>query len=592
MSMEDDDIKKLVRILANKATYSGSEPKTFFGNLVRQANLPDEWLWDIIGKWTGHPRDDGRFLIQWATNSERRINTKDTRFTTLGSILNPLLPQLGLDEARSVIWLIIRYSLYENTGILIKELADNPSLQNVFDENSVQIINQYASHLLSFDSNPVSDELVEYLIKTLQQLNNFNLTLPAFLATFNIYERDIVRNAHLEEIAIIKDSKINIMFRIFTLFKLLLEEHPYQADRIRRLMDFCEYLQEESPEIRNKLKTWLHKLKSWLQAVSDDYEYQLSSPSQPETSGVLEPYLMIIIRPAKSRTRGKLQLDSFLIIGDSFSCRIEPDTESEKSSYDQNLYTLKEAENYVAELIDKSENIVHAEKTKLKCESSPITIEFFMPCIYLYEKVDQWGIELLDEKIPIGKDYRVAVRSYERIASVIGEKVKGSALLLRYLEQKWKTIQNFLSENSGKQDIKEQFECLCQSDTFQEIHLLETKLRRDKLGLKLACTPPEPEEKRERLFKTVLLTGIPIAIWLRQNKIPRIKNLEKETDKFLKREYLSNLSLLLDCIKKEREIAYDNRSGLGQHLAILCDDPNRLPPAPPPLMTSAPLSLT
>ncbi len=582
--MENDDIEKLVTILANKATYSGSEPKNFFRNLVLQANLSQEWLWDIIGKWTGHPGDDARFLIQWATSSERSINIQNTRFTTLGSILNPLLPELGLDELRSVIWLIIRYSLYENTGILIKELANNPNLQNVFDGNSVQIITQYASHLLSFDSNPVSGRLVECLIKTLQQLNNFNLTSRAFLATFDIYERDQVRTAHPQEIDIIENGNINILFKIFTLFKLLLEDHPHQPDRIRRLMDFCEYLQRESPEIRNNLKTWL-------QAVSDDYGYQLSSPSQPETAGVLEPYLMIIIRTAKSRTRGKLRIDSFLRIGDSFSCRIEPDIESKKSSYDQNLYTLKEAENYVAELIDKSENIVHAEKSKLKCESSPITIEFFMPCNYLYEKVDQWGIELLDEKIPIAKDYRVAVRSYERIASVIGENVKGSALLLRYLEEKWKMIQNFLKENSGKQDIKDQFECLCQGDTFSDIHLLETKLRRDKLGIKLACTPPEPEEERERFFKTILLTGIPIAIWLRQNKIPRIENLEKETDKFLQREYLSNLSLLLDSIKKEREIAYDNRSGLGQHLGILCDDPNRLPPAAPPLMTSAPLSL-
>ena len=201
-----------------------------------------------------------------------------------------------------------------------------------------------------------------------------------------------------------------------------------------------------------------------------------------------------------------------------------------------------------------------------------------MPYTHLHEKVGQWEFMLIDDKVPIGKSFKIAIRSYERVAHRIGEEVAGSATLLRYLEEKWGEIQQFLKEKPTKRKIKSKFACLCHGEQLQLDALV---LKKQKLGLKLACSPPKVKEDREKFFKSLLQSGIPIAIWVGQDHVPGIDNLEKATDCFLQEKYLANLNLLLEDIQKENHWA--------EHLAILYDDPTCLPSGIPPFPPSHPL---
>ena len=74
---------------------------------------------EVIGVWKGDPDADARTLVLWAVN--KGVNPQDPRFTVLGSILKPLLPNIGLDIASQIIALIISYGLYRDK-ILLKEL--------------------------------------------------------------------------------------------------------------------------------------------------------------------------------------------------------------------------------------------------------------------------------------------------------------------------------------------------------------------------------------------------------------------------------------------------------------------------------------
>jgi hypothetical protein len=559
--MENDDIDKLAIILADQATSSLDTPKAFFRNLVKNANLPKEWLYEIVDSWMANPADNARNLIKWAL--EKGINTQEPEFTTLGSILHPLLQNLGLEQLQFVIELMIRCNLYEDKKPLIKSLIDHPNLQNVFNEKNIPILTLYATHLLKHDQNPLSSQLIENLTQIFRQVNPFALVVQSFLATFD--NPDQVGTHCSDELAILKNAQTNISFGIFILFKLLLEDYPSPNNRIQRVLDFCGYLQRESSEIRDQLK-------SWLQAVRQRYGYQALPKTETAKADTLDAYLMVIIRPVKGQ-RSKFRINGFLKIGQSSGRWIDTDVKHQALkalNYDNNSCSLNQVKNYFAQLMLKTVELVRAEKIKLDCNDYLVTIEFFMPVTYLSEEVDCWKIPYVDEELTIGKEFRISIRFYERIAYEIGEPdyVEGAILLLEPLESKWGILQQFLAEKPDLQTIKNKFACLCQKNQLQDYSLLK-----DKIGLKLACTPPQPKKEREKFLNTILKKGIPIALWMKRDEILGIENLEQTTDNFLRQDYLANFNLLL----RERMEQYDS---LGKHLAILYDDPYRLPSRP------------
>jgi V8-like Glu-specific endopeptidase len=103
----------LVRILRDHAITetNGSDPKSFFIDLINKSILPKEWKAGRFGRLRGVPESDARNLILWAIN--QGTNRSDSRFTTLGSLLKPLLPQLGVEDSNFVVALITKYELYQ-----------------------------------------------------------------------------------------------------------------------------------------------------------------------------------------------------------------------------------------------------------------------------------------------------------------------------------------------------------------------------------------------------------------------------------------------------------------------------------------------
>ncbi len=464
-----------------------------------------------------------------------------------------------------------------------KKAQQNPNKSHLnreqiaVEDPNLQSLTQYVTNLLGNDLNPVPKELIENLIKILNQLNHFERVAQAFLATFENSDRVSLDCSN--KIAAIKDDNVNVLCKFFTLFKLLLEDYPHQSYLIQRVVDFSNFLQQENPEIRNELLSWLQKIKQYGYKPSRPSEPELiEPPTEAEKIDLIEAYLMILIRPIKPLSRRKFQVDSFFKIGSRWQ---EPPIPN------QDNLTLKQVKTYVADLIGASLGLVQIEERKLNCNKNSMTVDFFMPWKYLDEKVDQWGRDLAGKEVPFGKDYKISVRLYERIAHLRGDRgEKNAPTYFEYWRAKWRTFEQFLAQNPNQKQVRDKFKCLVKSSEFK-IEELEGDLGGEKIGIKLACNLPK--SNKERFFGMVLRTGIPIALWVRQDKISGVRSLKKATDELLKPEYLVNLNLLLERIKEERKKAYDKNGGLGLHLAILCDDPTRLPPELPPMADSEPL---
>ena len=118
ITMKKNYIDKLVDVLAALAATSLISPQEFFNDLVNRANLPQQWVFRLTGTWKGDSYIDARKLINWALAKD--VNPNDKRFTTLGSILQPLLQEAGFNDAKFIVSLIIIHKLYTDKKLLEK----------------------------------------------------------------------------------------------------------------------------------------------------------------------------------------------------------------------------------------------------------------------------------------------------------------------------------------------------------------------------------------------------------------------------------------------------------------------------------------
>ncbi len=93
--MNNQDKEFLIRTLENKAT-TASDPREFFQSVGLDAELPDRWYSEYMSQIGNNPYYSSQKIVRWAI----KMSKKDDDFTTLGSLLYPLLQSVGVDTAR------------------------------------------------------------------------------------------------------------------------------------------------------------------------------------------------------------------------------------------------------------------------------------------------------------------------------------------------------------------------------------------------------------------------------------------------------------------------------------------------------------
>jgi V8-like Glu-specific endopeptidase len=113
-SLRVSDKDTLVDLIGGQAILAET-PQRYFSDLIREADLPPEFVGETSGRWHGDAFANARWLLDWAAAKE--INPQDWRYTTLGSVLTPLLKRLGLQARRDVAAVIIARGLYVDAGL-------------------------------------------------------------------------------------------------------------------------------------------------------------------------------------------------------------------------------------------------------------------------------------------------------------------------------------------------------------------------------------------------------------------------------------------------------------------------------------------
>lgn len=199
----------------------------------------------------------------------------------------------------------------------------------------------------------------------------------------------------------------------------------------------------------------------------------------------------------------------------------------------------------------------------LRGEPTELTVEVFLPRDRLCEQVEKWEYkdsENEDLSLPIGIESCVVVRSYERLKKL--RTAHGS-----YWKKNWLKVQDLLKAIPCKEEVA----------MLEEVCIEPRRLRRllvEKILLKVCCTLSESD--MNGLLSAVQSAGTPIVL-LSRCDVLSLKN-GTEFHKLLEDGPLDELAIRL---KKQRQSAEDDdEMHLGNHLVLLWDDPNRVPPNP------------
>jgi V8-like Glu-specific endopeptidase len=130
-SLSADEEDRLVNLIARQAGAARVDPVVYLRDLVSRAHLPEDWQLELAGGWTGNPMIDSRNLVKWT--AAKGVNRGDSTRTTLGSLLEALLPQLGLDDASWVMAVIVTRRLVidrrEREGLRMRHQIPAPLLE-------------------------------------------------------------------------------------------------------------------------------------------------------------------------------------------------------------------------------------------------------------------------------------------------------------------------------------------------------------------------------------------------------------------------------------------------------------------------------
>ena len=445
------------------------------------------------------------------------------------------------------------------TDLLIGASRSNPGntqLQDFFRDEMAALVHG--------ELCPLSEELTQQIGQILQQYSDFGAVLDASLAVLPSGSAD----ARCNEVAALKDERLSRAVRSYALLKLLLNDYP-QGSAGPRILEFAAELPSQGNDRSFAL------LENWFRAAERHcgcaFPEEASSPDpSPSQRSSVDAYLMMVVEklPGKDRYRLKSSLQIYadqnpfqLLEEVSLDIGDDPSTKGA-------LYTFDEIRQEYAAYIQEATTQLGRSRKRLGFRRYNLTVEFFMPWQRMGEAVDLW--DGLDDRIPTGRQYRLSLRSYDRVRRPD---------LLNQLELAWDKFMTILANPPVEPHSDCFFEHIDSLDerTWED---LEVCLSR-KVGMKMVCPPPDVGGDRDRFFKAVVWSGVPLALWTRCSQLEGCDNWATILDRFFAWEQLRTMGNLLEAVKFERETAYaaGNNAGrqLGHHLSVMWDDPNRIP---------------
>lgn len=119
-ALSHEEIRRIVEILTTHAMEYEDGVEIYFKKIIKDATLPKPFKTERQSGWKADPEYNARALVDWAIS--KGGNYEDTRYTTLGTVLDTVLSRLGVEDGRWIAALIVARHLYRDDA-LINDIA-------------------------------------------------------------------------------------------------------------------------------------------------------------------------------------------------------------------------------------------------------------------------------------------------------------------------------------------------------------------------------------------------------------------------------------------------------------------------------------
>ncbi|MFF9622526.1 hypothetical protein [Streptomyces griseosporeus] len=264
-------------------------------------------------------------------------------------------------------------------------------------------------------------------------------------------------------------------------------------------------------------------------------------------------YLLIRLAPSTT-SPDRVDLTCWASSGESWAPR-----RREERSVD-----AAEVRREVAALLDR-------EEARLRTHRGGIVLEFILPFSLVNEPVEEWprnnpfGAERVwDSELggpPLGLDYTVVVRSLERIEAL-------------QLHRVWNERWDVLTGGEGRARVHQ-----CAHGDGARREALYERLAGDPSVVLMTLGSPPDEAHGKTELAIGLQAGVPLLVWRRATDDPHAPAVAEAVLEGPLSEVLDRLTRLRSAPRTGDHYA----EGPGSRLAVLWDDPNRLPELPEPI---------
>ena len=359
-----------------------------------------------------------------------------------------------------------------------------------------------------------------------------------------------------------------------------LAQAQYQADGTVPILGFIAqlaHIQEQS--LQGGLHGWIDRAAQTLKFIA-----RLAHIQEQSFQGGLHGWIdraakeygldeeeLVILHQNKHSQQAPLEISPYLLM------KVRPDNLDQNFFYIEAWFLEQQKEYmkclYVDEEPRKLETIPELlEKLLEECHgyigNSRIIIEIFLPFALLNYNVDQWMIDAgFGEMVSVSNYYPLVIRSLDRAYS-------SKKMVRDAWRRSWSIFEAHMvalkHHEAHMNALKRRH--LCRSDCEHEKLLTEL--------LDITCLtftfmlPESSDESTRKIFKKLVAAGVPIALWPRWNG----KHFEDHEIQNMYESFLPDcdFSLLPQVIWEKRRKA--DQHHLIHNLALLWDDPNRLPP--------------
>lgn len=326
-----------------------------------------------------------------------------------------------------------------------------------------------------------------------------------------------------------------------------------QLQEFRRLFEFIEQLLSDS-SISQPIQD---KLKELMQQFAQPEQHNRTQSAKLDAQGTLQSYLQIVLRP--DRNSDEFVINGWLVPDDRINDSLK---RFEALDIDQTRKGVSCKFEEIPKVLDQFLSLSLDRLQGKRCE---MTIEVFLPLEHLCADVDVWKVThpFFEEEFAVGTKYRIVVRSWERL----------DPRYLAYQLNQWYANWDRVKLGWDATPTDDEFEHLIEFGECNWKRLVHNLTQ--KLGLKLTCGLVEANKKD--LFTCILKSATPIAIWARCDLL----HLDQTAE--INELLMAPLRSLLKRVLEKRlkaDIADKPEDHLGSHLAMLWEDPYRLPPEP------------